>query len=111
MVHLSEEKIIAVTPADVRLAVLEQQKYVVASPSGPQGPQGPIGPAGGDVVIYDRAGIPASTWTVNHSLGRLVHITVVGDDGKEVHPDVDQSNVNVATITFPSPFSGKALVG
>lgn len=78
---------------------------------GPQGPPGPAGPAGGEVYVYDRAGVPASTWTISHDLGRRVHVTVVGDDGREVDTDVEHPDLNTTVITFASPFSGTALIG
>jgi hypothetical protein len=85
----------------------------VATPGiqGAAGPQGPVGPAGGDVVIYDRGGVPASQWIINHGLGRLAHVTVVLDSGEEVTTDVDQHDPNTCTVTFAVPTSGKALVG
>jgi hypothetical protein len=78
---------------------------------GPQGPPGPVGPAGGAVFVYDRAGVPASTWTIAHALGRRVHATVIGDDGREVDSDVEHPDLNTTVITFAEPFSGTALIG
>ena len=78
---------------------------------GPAGPQGPTGPAGGDVVIYDRNGVPATQWIITHGLGRLAHVTVVLDTGEEITTDVDQSDPNTCTIVFAQPTSGKALEG
>lgn len=78
---------------------------------GPAGPQGPTGPAGGDIFVYDRAGVPASQWVIAHNLGRVAHVTVVLDSGEEITTDVDQSDPNTCTIVFAQPTSGKALVG
>lgn len=78
---------------------------------GPAGPQGPTGPAGGEVIVYDRNGVPASQWVIDHDLGRLVHVTVVLDDGEEITTDVTQGTPNTCTIVFAQPTSGKALVG
>lgn len=78
---------------------------------GPQGPPGPPGPAGGATYVYDRAGVPAATWTIAHGLGRRVHVTVAGDDGREVEADVDNPDLNTTVITFATPFSGTALIG
>lgn len=82
-----------------------------AGAPGPAGPQGPPGPAGGDIYIYDRAGVPAATWTVAHNLGRYAHVSVLADDGSEVTTDVVWPNVNTTVITFAAPFSGKAIIG
>lgn len=78
---------------------------------GAAGPQGPTGPAGGEVFVYDRAGVPASQWVIDHNLARLVHVTVVLDTGEEVTTDVLQGTPNTCTIVFAQPTSGKALVG
>ena len=78
---------------------------------GPPGPQGPAGAAGGDIFVYDRHGVAASQWVIDHNLGRLAHITVVLDSGEEVTTDVDQHSINTCTITFAAPTAGKALVG
>jgi hypothetical protein len=78
---------------------------------GPQGPPGPPGPAGGATYVYDRAGVPAATWTIAHGLGRRVHVTVVADDGLEVDSDVEHVDLNTTVITFATPFSGTALIG
>lgn len=78
---------------------------------GPQGPPGPAGPAGGEVFVYDRAGVPAATWTIEHDLGRRVHVTVCDDDGNEVDADVANPDLNTTVIVFATPFSGTALIG
>lgn len=78
---------------------------------GPTGAQGPPGPAGGDVFVYDRGGVPAATWTIEHGRGRRVHVTVLGDDGSEVTTDVTHPDLNTTVITFASPFAGKAVIG
>lgn len=80
-------------------------------PEGPAGPQGPPGPAGGDIFVYDRAGVPAATWTITHNRGRYTHVTVIGDDGREVTSDVEHPDLNTTVITFAAPFSGKAVIG
>lgn len=106
------ENIIAVVPQDKQIVVIPEEKIVTISAPGTPGPQGPIGPAGGDVIVYDRNGIAANPWIIAHNLGRLVHVTIIGDDGYERFADIIQmSPYNVITITFGGPFSGKALVG
>lgn len=78
-------------------------------PQGPPGPQGNPGAAGGSVVIF-TANDPAATWAINHNLNRLVFVTVVDSTGREVLPDVDQSDPNTVSIIFATPTSGKAVV-
>lgn len=111
MVLLSEN-IVAVTPPNEQLIVLKEEKVVVVSAPGPPGPIGPIGPAGGDVIEFDTNGTPINPWVITHNLGRLAHVTIVGDDGEErFAPVIQTSPYNVLTIYFGGPFSGKALVG
>uniref|UniRef100_UPI003F491D0F hypothetical protein n=1 Tax=Nonomuraea sp. CA-251285 TaxID=3240002 RepID=UPI003F491D0F len=78
---------------------------------GVQGPPGPAGPPGGAFYVYDRAGVPAATWTIAHGLGRRVHVSITGDDGREVDADVDHPDPNTTVIVFGVPFSGTALIG
>lgn len=78
---------------------------------GVQGPPGPAGPPGGAFYVYDRHGVPAATWTITHDLGRYVHVSIIGDDGREVTSDVDHPDLNHTVITFAAPFSGKAIIG
>jgi len=110
VVHLSDN-IISVTPEINQVVVIPEEKIVSVSAPGPPGPPGPVGPAGGDIFVYDRNGVPANPWIINHNLNRLVHVTVVLDNGEEIYPGVDQANLNLLIITFGIPTSGKALVG
>jgi hypothetical protein len=105
------DNIVEVTPADKQVVVIPEEKLLSVSAPGPPGPQGAIGPAGGDVIVYDRNGVPANPWVIDHGLGRLVHVTVVLDSGEEIFPGIDQSDPNILTISFGVPTSGKALVG
>jgi hypothetical protein len=110
LVHLSN--IVSVTPSDKRVLVTPPTKVVNVTASGPPGPPGPIGPAGGAILVYDRNGIPANPWVITTNLGRMAHVTIIGDDGEERYATVLQpSPYNVVTIYFGGPFSGKALVG
>ncbi len=48
---------------------------------------------------------PASTWSVNHSLNRIVLVNVFVD-GVQVDADVTVTNTNIS-VSFPSPTIGK----
>lgn len=76
---------------------------------GPAGPQGPPGPAAGEGIVYEQA-TPAASWPITHGLGRPVGIVIRLASGEIVNTSVDQSDLNVAVLTFPAPESGKALV-
>lgn len=111
MVPLSEN-IVAITPQDAQVVVIPEEKYVTVSAPGPPGPQGPIGPAGGDVIQFSTNGVPMNPWVITTGLGRLAHVTIIGDDDEERFATVLQSPpYNSVTIYFGGPFSGKALVG
>lgn len=111
MVLLSEN-IVAVVPQDKQVVVIAEEKIVAVSAPGPPGPQGPIGPAGGAVLIFNTNGFPMNPWVITTNLGRLAHVTIVGDDGEERFANVIQTPpYNLVTIYFGGPFSGKALVG
>lgn len=81
------------------------------SSPGPQGPQGPAGTSGGSHFIYNRNGIPAASWPITHNLNRRAHVSIIGDDGKEVDSDVTHNDLNNLTIDFAQPFSGVAVIG
>lgn len=66
--------------------------------------------AGASGFLYDRAGVPASTWTISHNLNRQVHVTVLGDDNRKVITDEEHPDLNTVVLTFASPFSGRALL-
>jgi hypothetical protein len=70
-----------------------------------------MGPTGGEHFVYNRGGIPAGTWTIQHNLGREVHITVISDSGEHVFADVTQNDLNSASVSFGAPFAGKAYIG
>lgn len=71
----------------------------------------------GTITIYNGADMyyehiqssPASTWTVSHNLGVQPNIDVLDSSGNEIIADVHRVNENVATVTFPSPVTGKAV--
>jgi len=106
-----------VVVAPVEQQVVVQPSYAVAlvsapGPAGPIGPQGPSGAAGGSIVEFNTLGVPMNPWVITHNFSRLVHVTIVGDDGDERFAEVEQDPpYNVVTIYFGNPFSGKALVG
>lgn len=114
MVPLSEVAVV-VNPAESQVVVQPEENFVLVSapgPAGPAGPQGPSGAAGGSVVTYDTLGAAINPWVINHNFARLVHVTIIGDDGEERFANVNQAApYNTVTIYFGNPFSGKALVG
>ena len=100
--------------------VLEPQEVAVTKVSndlslnapGPQGPRGPAGPAGapGGSAYEHIQGVPASSWPINHNLGRRAHVTILDPDGTEVEADVEHTSDNTLVITFPNPHTGTVIV-
>jgi len=113
-VALLSDPIVVVTEQPNQVVIIPTQNIVAVSAPGPPGPAGADGPPGsstGGVFLYDRNGVPANPWVIDHGLGRIASVTIVGDDGDERNADVSQvPPYNTLTITFGVPFSGKALV-
>jgi len=69
--------------------------------------------AGGNGYVHTQSGASAS-WTVTHSLGTvdvIVQITDGGSPEKVIVPEeIELTNTNTVTITFPSSQTGKARV-
>jgi hypothetical protein len=85
---------------------------------GPEGPQGetgdtgPVGPPGGTAYVHTQT-VPASTWIIDHNLGRRVHVSLsdaVAAPFRLVYSDVDHGSLNQTTVTFPTPTAGSAVL-
>lgn len=105
------DEIIIVTVENA-VEIHEATNRVVVTAPGPQGPPGPQGEPGetgapGGVSFTHIQSAPAATWTVGHSLNRLVHATLVLNTGQVAFTTIDQSNANVIVLTFPQPTSGR----
>lgn len=84
----------------------------VVGPPGPQGPagsQGPSGPPGGSGFEYTQA-VPASTWIIDHGLGRKVHVSLFSVGAVVVFADVVHGSVNQTTISFAGPTAGSVVI-
>ena len=53
---------------------------------------------------------PATTWSINHNLGKFPSVTVVDSAGTVVGGDVTYNDANNVTLTFTAAFSGKAYL-
>lgn len=71
------------------------------------GIQGPPGVAGG--FEYLRT-VAASTWIIDHNLGRKVHVSIFSDTAELVFADVVHGTINQTSITFASPTTGSAVI-
>lgn len=77
-------------------------------PEGPQGPQGPEGPAG-QYYVHTQAS-PSASWVIDHNLNKKVHVSIFNASGDLVYSDVHHGSLNQASIVFPAPFAGSAVL-
>lgn len=80
----------------------------VDGPAGPEGPAGPAGPPLGS-FIYTQT-FPAAVWIIPHNAGHPVHVTLYDSMDVLIHADVVASTMNLTTVTFPFPITGKAYI-
>jgi hypothetical protein len=58
--------------------------------------------------VYDQT-VPASTWTINHTLGyRPSSVGVYDSTGHQVEGDVQVTSASQVVVTFSGAFSGTA---
>ena len=70
-----------------------------------------IAPFGGQDYEYDQDfPVAASTWEINHNLGRFPSITTVDSAGSEITGAVTYNNENKITVVFNSATSGNAYL-
>ena len=70
-----------------------------------------IQPFGGQDYEYDEQfPVAASTWEINHNLGRFPSITTVDSAGSEITGAVTYNNENKITVVFNSATSGNAYL-
>ena len=104
-----------VSEENVIVSVTEQPVEVTIGFSGPQGPKGDKGDAG-EVQIEDLSYVhtqnaPSSLWSITHGLGFIPNITVIDSARSVVEGSYTYSeDGNTVTLSFSSPFSGKAYL-
>jgi hypothetical protein len=62
----------------------------------------------GTIIFTQLA--PAAVWTINHNTGQFPSVTTVDSAGNEVQGAVQYISSNQVTITFSSPFAGRAFL-
>jgi hypothetical protein len=100
---------------------------VVVPTPGPPGPQGPAGSTvdvglvqgliDTSIDVYDSAShyvhtqsSPSASWVIDHNLGRKVHVTLLDPLGRVVYSDVEHGSDNQATVIYPTPVAGYAVI-
>jgi hypothetical protein len=77
--------------------------------SGPPGPAGSGGGEGGSTRYEHTQSTPASTWTVNHNLGRPVAVTVLSTGGKQLLAEVFHASGNQVLVYLDAPLAGRVI--
>jgi hypothetical protein len=104
-----------VTEENIIVSVVEQPVEVTIGFAGPQGPKGDKGDAGEvqfeDLSYVHTQNVASSSWSVTHGLGFIPNITVIDSAGSVVEGSYTYSeDGNTVTLSFSSPFSGKAYL-
>jgi len=64
----------------------------------------------GDKTFVFNQGVPAATWTINHTLDKFPSITVVSTANQVVIGDASYTSTTQVVITFAAGFAGKAYL-
>lgn len=67
------------------------------------------GPPGVEFRYEHVQAAPAATWQVQHSLGKYPNVAIINPAGRQVWADVDHSTTDLVVISFPTPYSGRAV--
>lgn len=59
--------------------------------------------------VHDQQ-VAASSWVINHNLGKFASIHIVDTAGDEIIGEVTYNTINRITVTFTSQVSGKAYI-
>lgn len=107
--------VLDVNEENVLVSVTEQPVEVTIGFAGPQGPKGDQGDPGEvqfeDLSYVHTQNAPSSSWSVTHGLGFIPNVTVIDSAGSVVEGSYSYSeDGNTVTLSFSSPFSGKAYL-
>jgi hypothetical protein len=65
--------------------------------------------SGGDAGFTHTQTAAASTWTINHFLGRKPSVTILNSSDVEIEGEVEHSNNNTVIARFSVAVSGTAI--
>lgn len=70
------------------------------------------GPASGSLggFFYNRNGVAAAAWIIDHNLNRYPQVTLIDDEGYMFEADIFYNSLNQVTVNFAQPTSGKAVL-
>ena len=88
----------------------DESTYIYVDLQGPEGPQGPQGPPGIIETYIHNQISPASTWSIQHNLGRYPSVSIVDSGGSIVLGAVKYISENEIQISFSAAFAGRAFL-
>lgn len=63
----------------------------------------------GQILVHQQAS-PLATWEIIHNLGFRPSVTVLSDDGNQVHPGVSWPDANRVLVMNELPVTGSAIL-
>lgn len=88
----------------------DESTYIYVDLQGPEGPQGPQGPPGIIETYIHNQISSASTWSIQHNLGRYPSVSIVDSGGSIVLGAVKYISENEIQISFSAAFAGRAFL-
>jgi len=64
----------------------------------------------GDLHFTYVQGVPSTSWSIQHNLGKFPSITVIDSAGTVVTGQYTYNDINNVTLTFSAPFAGTAYL-
>jgi hypothetical protein len=91
----------------VQLAIVDSSRTSIALAL--PGIQGPAGPASGGLAAYVHTqSTPATTWTINHNLGRYPSVELFNSGMQEIDAEIAHPSVNQTVVTLNPATAGLA---
>lgn len=99
VIREEKRKVFVRDNGSVRIVEIARQ-----GPSGAVGPTGPQGPSG--LEDFEQSFASATTWTVNHNLGRFPIATILTTGNVEMDAQIVHMSNNQLIVHFASPIAG-----
>lgn len=97
-------ELVVVDGGEIEAVAIERETTVVeVGVVGPQGPRGLAGEGAG----FEQSFAAASSWLVNHNLGRLPIVTLLRTGDAEIEAEVVHTSLNQFVVYFALPVAGR----
>lgn len=93
--------------SDIESIIVPPEYDVIEAIRGEPGPQGPAGPSGTGSYEHTQSAASAD-WVIEHALGYYPAVSILIDNSV-VFADVTHNSTSQTTITFATPYTGKAV--